>query len=139
MRETMLARLRERFAMYDALLEDADDELLGVKLDVTQHKSLIEHLWCVVGARESYAKALAVGEWGGFACSMQSYTTEDFRRALADSASAVLAACAGVDEWTPVREELFAALCEHEVMHEGGIIRHMYGLGRSMPEASAWA
>ena len=139
MRETTLSRLRARFAMYDDLIAAVDDDLLARKLDIAKHKSLAEHLWCVVGARESYAKALAAGEWVGFACSLQNFTQADFATALTTSADAVLAACDGVQDWTDQRADLLATLAEHEVMHEGQIIRHMYGLEQPMPEDSQWA
>jgi hypothetical protein len=102
-------------------------------------KSIAEHLWCVVGARESYANALESGKWQGFSCSMTKFDREDFDRSFAASGESLLAGIHGVAEWSAVRDELPAAVSEHEVMHEGQIIRHVYGLGRELPRSWRWA
>ncbi len=139
MQEQILGRLFSRFDAYRDLAESVDDDLLQQKLDVPRHKSLAEHLWCVVGARESHARAIEQGSWGGFNCSMQSFSALDFRTKLRDSSSAVEAAIGSVSDWDDERVNLLATLAEHEVMHEGQIIRHMYALGRELPRSWVWA
>jgi hypothetical protein len=44
-----------------------------------------------------------------------------------------------VGDWTGERDDLLAALYEHEVMHEGQIIRHLYALERRLPGLWRWA
>jgi hypothetical protein len=139
MRETIIDNLETRIKSYSDLVAALDSADLRAKLDVPKNKSLAEHLWCIVGARESHAKALIAGEWQGFVCSMSKYDREDFERALASSGRALLAAIRGVTEWSLEHEQLLAAVSEHEVMHEGQIIRHMYGLGRELPSSWRWA
>lgn len=139
MREVIERNLRARFAAYADLIATVDEAMLTAKLDVPKHKSLNEHLWCVVGARESYARALAAGQWEGFRCSMGAYSCDDFCNKLNDSAESVMKAIASVTEWTPQREQLLAMLSEHEVMHEGQIIRHVYGTGGVLPKSWVWA
>lgn len=139
MHEQVVSRLFNRFEAYADLAETLDDDLLNQKIDVPKHKSLREHLWCVVGARESYAQAIEQGSWSGFSCSMQTFTTSDFQYKLKESESAVALAIQNVSDWTAERTELLATLAEHEVMHEGQIIRHMYGLERDLPESWIWA
>ncbi len=139
MRDKIIDNLTARFAAYAELIEQADDAVLQEKLDVDKHKSLAEHFWCLIGARESYAKAITAGEWMGFACSLTSFAQADFREALATSAQQALSAIHAVDDWTDEREGLLATLAEHEVMHEGQIIRHIYGTGKSPPASLTWA
>lgn len=139
MRQRVIDNLYARFGAYADLIEECDDEALGMKLDVPRHKSLLEHLWCVVGARESYAKALRAGQWQGFSCSMTSYSQDDFRTSLTASAHSVTDAIAAIQEWTDQHDELLAALSEHEVMHEGGIIRHVYAVEGTLPSSWKWA
>ncbi len=139
MHEQILSRLLSRFEAYSDLAETLDDDLLNQKIDVPKHKSLAEHLWCVVGARESYARALEQGSWAGFSCSMTALSATDFREKLRDSSSAVELAIRAVSSWSEGRSDLLATLAEHEVMHEGQIIRHMYGLTRDLPESWVWA
>jgi len=137
--ENTIDRLNKRFAAYADLADTIDNDLLQEKIDVPKHKSLAEHLWCVVGARESYARAIENGAWAGFACSMDGFDAVDFQNKLATSATAVNASVAGVSSWTPERAELLTTLAEHEVMHEGQVIRHMYALGKTLPESWVWA
>ena len=139
MQKQVSQRLTQRFQAYLDLVAEIDDDLLGEKVDVPKHKSLAEHLWCVVGARESYTRAIEAGAWQGFNCSMTAYAVSDFAAALTESAQAANEAIANVDEWDDERLALLATLTEHEVMHEGQIIRHMYALERTLPDSWVWA
>ena len=139
MREIVIANLRKRFTAYEEWLANLDAEQLTHKLDVDKHKSLTEHLWCIVGARESYSNAIAEGSWQGFACSMTTFSPEDIREKQATSSAQVLQTISQVADWTTEREELLAALAEHEVMHEGQIIRHVYATQGTLPESWRWA
>jgi len=139
MHEQLVNKLLNRFHSYSDLSEAVDDELLSLKVDVPKHKSLAEHLWCVVGARESYAKSIEQGSWAGFTCSMKSLRSDDFREKLKDSSLLVERAILNVKEWSDERTELLLTLSEHEVMHEGQIIRHMYALERELPKSWVWA
>lgn len=137
MRETVVQNLIKRFDSYAELI--GIDVNLSQKLDAPKHKSLGEHLWCVVGARESYAKALRSGEWDGFNCSMTEFLQTDFIEKLQTSAEDVKDAITQIDDWTQNRELLLLELSDHEVMHEGQIIRHLYGLGYDIPASVKWA
>ncbi len=137
MRETVVQNLIKRFDSYAELI--GIDVNLSQKLDAPKHKSLGEHLWCVVGARESYAKALRSGGWDGFNCSMTEFLQTDFIEKLQTSAEDVKDAIKQIDDWTQNRELLLLELSDHEVMHEGQIIRHLYGLGCEIPASVKWA
>ena len=139
MRSKIIDNLTSRFESYGELIDQVDDQALTERIDAPKHKSLAEHLWCVVGARESYAKALVAGEWVGFNCSMTKYERSDFESKLIDSASEVQAAIESIDDWTSQHDDLLATLAEHEVMHEGQIIRHVYGMGATLPSNWKWA
>ena len=139
MRDEVIARLNRRFDAYADLIDTITPDRLTATVDVPKHKTLAEHFWCVVGARESYARAIHTGAWDGFACSMDTFELADFKASLASSASKVQHALDDVQDWHAAREELLATLAEHEVMHEGQIIRHMYALGESLPDSWTWA
>jgi hypothetical protein len=138
-RDRVITNLRQRFASYADLVDGLDDEALVEQVDVPKHKSIQQHLWCVVGARESYARALRAGRWNGFACSMSAYSKDDFSTSLESSSREVLDALAAIENWTAEHDELLASLAEHEVMHEGQIIRHVYGVGGTLPSSWKWA
>ena len=137
--QPLIDRVFARFDAYSDLASSIDANLLAEKIDIPKHKSLLEHLWCVVGARESYTVAIGQGAWSGFACSMQSYEPEDFRVSLQKSAAAATETINSVTDWTPERAGLLIKLAEHEVMHEGQIIRHMYALEKPLPDSWEWA
>ena len=139
MRDRLIRSLTQRFESYDDLVATSSDEQLAIKLEVVKHKSLGEHLWCVVGARESYAKAIEAGEWSGFGCTLQSLSLSDISKTLQSSSKEVIKAIESVDDWTDEREEYLLTLVEHEVMHEGQIIRHLYGADQIIPESIRWA
>lgn len=139
MHDALIASVTRRFRSYDDLIAAIESRQLRQKLDAPRHKSLLERLWCVVGARESYAQALSTGAWGGFACSMTQHTHDEVVDKLKASGEAVLAAIASVDDWTSERDQLPIELAEHEVMHEGGIIRHMYAFELDIPASVKWA
>ncbi len=40
-------------------------------------------------------------------------------------------------EWTDAKDGLLVDLLEHETMHQGQLIRYVYGLGFSFPESLA--
>jgi uncharacterized damage-inducible protein DinB len=139
LRETMIRNLRTHFDAYAALIAQVRGDELKERLDAPKHKSLGEHLWCVIGSRESYARAITAGKWSGFSCSMQQFSHDDFAAKLASSASTVIETLEQTGDWTPERDELLLQLTEHEVMHEGQIIRHMYGMQRTLPATWRWA
>ncbi|MBO6558771.1 MAG: hypothetical protein JJ934_14520 [Pseudomonadales bacterium] len=139
MRDVLIDALKKRFASYQDIIDSVTDDELGQKLDVPKHKALAEHMWCVVGARESYAKAITDGSWMGFSCSLTSFGHADFVAKLASSANDVIAAIDSLEDWNDEREALLLTLFEHEVMHEGQIIRHLYGAEHNIPETVKWA
>ena len=139
MRETVVANLRKRFDFYADLVEQVDEQTLNATPDMPRSRSLGLHLWCIVGSRESFSKALAAGEMQGWSSSATKFERDEFIAKLATSAQTLLDAIDAVQEWTPERDALLAQIAEHEVMHEGQIIRLMLGLNKPLPTSCAWA
>lgn len=139
MREAIIDSLAKRIDFYADLIEQTDDGTLAAELAVPRNRPLGAHLWCIVGTRESYAKAIAAGEMRGWSSSVAKYEQAEFRGKLAASGRALLDAIRGVRHWTPARDKLLAEVAEHEVMHEGQIIRQMFGLEKPLPSSCPWA
>ena len=139
MRERIIQNLSTRFGFYADLIDQVDDDAIGATTEVPRSRPLHAHLWCVVGSRESYASALAAGEWQGWGSSLKQFDQAAIREKLASSADQLRDAIDGVSDWTDERERLLAEIAEHEVMHEGQIIRLMFALKKELPESSAWA
>jgi hypothetical protein len=128
-------RLDAVFGLYDELVASLDEGQLRQSLPVPSNPIGMQ-LWCVVGARETWARAMQMGTWGPFACSIASF--EDTQNpslvasALATSASAFREA-ALVSPADETRTDLKLGLLEHESQHLGQILRYLLGLGIEPP------
>jgi hypothetical protein len=128
-------RLDAVFELYGELVASLDDRQLRQSLPVPSNPIGMQ-LWCVVGARETWARAMTTGAWGPFGCSIASF--EDSQNpslvagALAASASAFqdAALASPTDE---IRTDFKLALLEHESQHLGQILRYLLGLGIEPP------
>jgi hypothetical protein len=128
------AQLDESFAMYGELIGSLAGEDLARKLPVPSN-IIGAQLWCVVGARESWARAIEKGAWDGFACSITGSDAVDadvMRKALAASATAVRAATAAAPR-DAQRTDLKLRLLVHESQHQGQILRYLLGLKLAIP------
>lgn len=139
---TVIDRIRSHFGRIDDLVESLPVEALGSRLPVSS-STIGAQLWCVIGARESYARALGSGEWSGFTCSLEygdRHDRDSVRAALARSSEAFEAA-ASEAPWDESRAESLLALLEHEAQHQGQLIRYLYGLDLPIPQswAGRWA
>ena len=139
MLDQVLMHIRARFQSYDELAQQMSDDLLDKNVPVPRNKTIAEHLWCVVGARESFSRALAAGAWTGFSCSLEDQRQRSFIDALKSSGDAFNRVVAEIDDWSTARQDLLLDLLEHEVMHEGQLIRHVYALGETVPKSWKWA
>jgi hypothetical protein len=129
-----LDRLGAAFELTGELVASLDEVELSRTLSQPSN-SIWDQIWCVVGARESYAKAIEAGEWVGFTCSL---TREDrgskerLLTALDSSRRAVMEAVAGAGEGS---DERVLDLLLHETQHHGQLIRFVYGLGLTFPQS----
>jgi len=136
----VLNNIRARFSSILDIVNSINSNSYTAYLNIVKNKSVGDHIWCIVGARESYTQSLIEGCWAGFSCSLDS--TEDQLEAeekLASSAAAFEKAISHIGEWTNEREALLLSLLEHEATHEGQLIRHLLALGESLPTSVKWA
>lgn len=137
-----VARLTALMAMWDDLAAALPPEALATRLPIRSN-TIGAQLWCIVGARESYARALRDGAWAGFTCTLTADGTRDpatVAAALRTSATDVRTTIGPLD-WTPARTNLLIDLHEHEAQHQGQLIRYIYGLGYAFPPSwkQRWA
>ena len=138
-RELVWPRLVEAFGLYEALLAELPADALSLDLAGLPSNRIGQQLWCVVGARESYARAIRAGSWQGFACGLPGAQTGDpdaVKEQLRRAAGEAWAAIGAVEEWTQERGRLLMSLLEHEVQHHGQLIRYLYG--NRLPIPPAW-
>ncbi len=139
MRDVVISNIKERFSVFNDLAASLNNKQFSSKTMVLKSKSVEDHLWCIVGTRQSYFNALEAGEWQGFQCSLTDKSRKvDYEAAMKETQSTFEELISKV-KWSENTERILASLYEHEVMHEGQIIRLIYGLGLEMPASSKWA
>lgn len=135
MNQKLKAELDRSFRLTRDLVDHLDESALGLDLPQLPSNRIAAQLWCIVGARESYAMAIEAGTWSGFSCTLETPRVK----------SAVLAALeASHRRWaetnfadlTDAQLDLGFGLLEHEVQHHGQLIRFVYANGLTFP--SSW-
>ncbi len=122
--------------LYEELATELPEETLAMQLPGIPSNSVGDQLWCVVGARESFSRAIQAGAWSGFSCSLTSEGSRQkaaVRGALSRSADALLAVLSDLESYDDNRNRFVADLLEHEAAHHGQIIRYLYGLELPIP------
>lgn len=136
MNAILQSHLRQALELTRDLVVHLDDAAL--KLDLCQLPSnrIADQLWCIVGARESYFRAIASGAWAGFSCSLNPRPDRTNVLAALDASSAQLSTLqlGGMSE---AQVGLVMALLEHEVQHHGQLIRYVYANRLTFP--ASWS
>jgi hypothetical protein len=133
--EEVRSSLRRSLVLYDELIAELPEPALGMKLPGLRSNTIGAQLWCVVGARETYASAIRSGAWPGFSCSLDADAVQRkaaVRSTLASSADAVLGLLDGLETYD-ARARFIVDLLEHEAAHQGQLIRYLYGLNLLIP------
>ena len=126
------ARLDQSFGLTHDLVVHLDEVALGLDLPKLPSNRIAAQLWCVIGARENYLRAIEAGEWNGFSCSLKTPRVKQSVMTALEATHKSL----GRIEFTVLTEaqlELAFALLEHEVQHHGQLIRYVYANGLGFP------
>lgn len=129
-------RLSKSFAIYEELANHLEHSAFVSKLASLPSNTIGEQLWCVVGARESYMRGIQKGQWDGFRCSLSKEAItrkKDIIEAPINSASTARLILSQITDLTAAQEKLAFDLLEHEVQHQGQLIRYLYGLKLGIP------
>ena len=131
----ILESFERSFSLYSSLVEAMEESELRRRLGDLRSNSIGLQLWCVVGARESYSRAIQENRWKGFSCSLEHPDRKlDVLASLAESANQVLDVCRHADDFSAVQCRLWVDLLEHEAAHQGQLIRYIYALGLPIPD-----
>ena len=124
------------FAMYKDLIGALDEAALLSDLPNLPSNTIGLQLWCVVGARESYARAIRANEWRGFACSLESVSQKTLvADALSSSSDGISNLLGSLDTFTDVQSRMILDLLEHEAAHHGQLIRYLFALRLPIPDS----
>lgn len=127
-------RLDRAFALTHDLVVHLDESCLGLDLPGLPSNRIGGQLWCMVGARESYARAIEARGWKGFSCSLKAPRE---KRSVLSALEATRERLGAIDFGAlgAAQVEMALALLEHEVQHHGQLIRFVYGNGLSFPKS----
>lgn len=129
-------RLNTAFDLYKDLAVHLSEAALGSKLATLPSNTIGDQLWCVVGARESYIRGIQKGQWDGFRCSLTKEVIgkkTEVTNALVKSAATAQQVLGQLGSLTTAQVKLAFELLEHEIQHQGQLIRYLYGLKLEVP------
>jgi hypothetical protein len=132
MKELLKNRLHRAFALSHDLVSHLPESTLELKLPELPSNTVREQLWCLVGARESYLKAIREGGWKGFACSLPAKADKETVLAKLGASRQELETLNFTGLNAQQAETAFSLL-EHELQHHGQLIRYVYGNKLSFP------
>jgi hypothetical protein len=147
--EILLTQWRNiRRLTYDYLdLLDATD--LSVTLPFPESQTLGYQFWCMVGAQESYLKKLQLGEWQGFASSLDNFehvTPEIVKQRMTLADQEMEDMVKSLDLHVRLKGgqhgyEVVQRIIEHELHHHGQLINFMFCHHLPIPASwrDAWA
>jgi hypothetical protein len=132
MSQLLKSKLDRSFKLTHDLVNHLDEVSLNLDLPDLPSNRIAGQLWCIVGARESYIKAIETGGWKGFSCSL---TTPRVKQSVLAALEAAHKRLNEIDfaGLADAQAELAFDLLEHEVQHHGQLIRFVYGNGLSFP------
>lgn len=121
-------RLAQATELTNSLAAHLSSEQLKSHNGGSPSNSIGAQFWCVVGARESYARAFEAGAWQGFSCSLtEPEVPASVQAALAASQTGLQALLdAAAQPWDAARQRILFDLLEHEAQHQGQLIRYFY-------------
>jgi hypothetical protein len=127
-------RLENAFSLTSDLAASLSEDALSLRLGDLPSNSIGEQLWCVIGARESYLRAIVNEGWSGFSCSLKMVSKDTVLKSLIESAAECLTYI-GRQQLSEKQLGFAMALLEHEVQHHGQLIRYIYGNRLSFPRS----
>jgi hypothetical protein len=125
-------RLDRSFKLTHDLVVHLDETSLNRDLPGLPSNRIADQLWCIVGARESYTKAIESGGWKGFSCSL---STPGIKQSVLAALEATVHQLSEINftDLTDVQLEIAFDLLEHEIQHHGQLIRFVYANGLTFP------
>lgn len=132
MNKQLKAHLVRSFKLTYDLVTHLDETSLGLDLPGLPSNRIADQLWCIVGARESYTRAIKAGGWQGFSCSLAAPHIKDSVLTALEATHTSLGEINFAD-LTEAQLDLAFDLLEHEIQHHGQLIRFVYANGLGFP------
>lgn len=126
--------LQRAFVLTHDLVIHLDEKSLVLDLPELPSNPISGQLWCVIGARESYLRAIQAGEWKGFSCSLKTPNVKQSVLEALEESSQLLNEI-DYEDLSEIQIKLALDLLEHEIQHHGQLIRYIYGNHLTFPES----
>lgn len=124
-------KLKLAFNLTEDLANVLTAENLQAKIPNGKSNKIGEQFWCIIGARESFLKAIKESEWKGFSCSVKnSFSIQEIITKLKDTNLALEKLPSNFNDQ---QSNLLIDLYTHEIQHHGQFIRYCYALGIEFP------
>jgi hypothetical protein len=133
--DILVRKIERVFSLTRDLIENLSQKSLLLYLGDLPSNKIGEQVWCIIGARESYLKAIKAGKWAGFSCSLQDNTSKSEVLKCLDSSSENIIKYLKESAISEEQREMIFDLLEHEIMHHGQLIRYIYGNKLGFPES----
>ncbi|WNF38144.1 hypothetical protein RJD24_06870 [Bacillaceae bacterium IKA-2] len=129
--ERVLAALNLTVDFYNHIYKSS----LSLSISNVPSNTIGEQAYCILGARESYLKALKNGAWDGFSCSLnepydKSLVVNKLEETTNNIQSFLLET--SIED---INLNLLIDLLEHEVQHHGQLIRYSYANKLGFPKS----
>ncbi len=131
----IIERLKKSFNLTSSLIQNLSEDDFKLRLNNIPSNTIGQQLWCIVGARESYLKAIINNGWSGFSCSLNNTTSKDQILQCLQKSTDECSNFLDTHELNENQTELLLTLLEHEVQHHGQLIRYIYGNKLSFPKS----
>lgn len=132
MSQKLLGKIQRAFKLTHDLVFHLDETSLSFDLPNLPSNLIAGQLWCIVGARESYVRAIQAGEWQGFTCSLTTPKIKKSVLASLDETEKIINKV-NFSELTDAQSEMAFDLLEHEIQHHGQLIRYVYANKLNFP------
>ncbi|MFV8829885.1 hypothetical protein [Alkalihalobacterium sp. APHAB7] len=128
-------RVLQAMSLTDDFYNHINEGCLTLKISDVPSNTIGGQAYCIIGARESYLKALKNGHWVGFDCSLIDSNDKPLINSKLEETHANIERFlreTGIDNIT---SNLLFDLLEHEVQHHGQLIRYTYANKVEFPKS----
>lgn len=133
MNKIFFNKLKHAFELTEDLAEILTVENLQAKIPAVKSNKIGEQFWCVIGARESFLKAIKESKWQGFSCSVKdNFSILEIQKKLKETNLLLANLSTNFNEQ---QTNLLLDLYTHEIQHHGQLIRYCYALGIEFPKS----
>jgi hypothetical protein len=135
-KKSVIEKLAAAFEMNNAFMAVLADEDLKCRLEGMRASSIGNQLACVARARDAYGKAILADlpfSWSPDFPYDQRYDHEKLSAHLREKSLVFIDELKGFEVFSDNQLDLVLDLLSHEFLHQGQLIRYIYGNGLTMP------